>query len=133
MNKLLALIIAFTLITPVYANQLKASWYSVESLKREGTWKTNKGVMANGHQFKDTDYTCASRMHKLGSVLRVTNVRNNKSVIVKVTDRIGYRFKDTRIDLSKQAFKEIADLDEGVITVSVDNKQYLTPSNMEER
>jgi rare lipoprotein A len=99
---------------------MKASWYSVESLKKEGTWKTSKGVMANGHQFKDTDYTCASNMHKLGTMLRVTNIKTGKSVNVKVTDRINVRFTYIRIDLSKQAFKEIADLDEGVIDVTME-------------
>ena len=99
---------------------LKASWYSVESLKREGTWKYSKGVMANGKAFKDEAFTCASRDFPLGTTLRITNARNSKSVCVKCTDRINLRFKGKRIDLSKAAFQAIADLRQGVISVTVE-------------
>ena len=115
-----SILILLTFLTNVYGSNLKASWYSIESLKKEGTWKTTKGVMANGDHFVDYNYTCASRMHKLGDVLRVTCTKTNRSCIVTVTDRIGYRFRYTRIDLSKQAFKEIANLDEGVIDITIE-------------
>jgi rare lipoprotein A len=76
--------------------------------------------MANGHLFSDDKLTCATRLYNLGTILRVTNISNGKSVIVKVTDRIGKRFAQTRIDLSKSAFQSIADLKQGVIPVSVE-------------
>ena len=107
----------------IYASEvrkLKASWYSIESLKKEGTWKTSKGVMANGKQFKDEDSTCATRLFPLQTMLRITNTRNGKSVIVMVTDRIGKRFATTRIDLSRSAFSKIADLKEGLINIKVE-------------
>jgi len=100
--------------------KLTASWYSIESLKREGTYKYSKGVMANGKKFKDEELTCATRLFPLGSVVRVTNLRNGKEVYVKVTDRIGKRFANTRIDLSRSAFAEIAKLEEGVVKVEVE-------------
>jgi rare lipoprotein A (peptidoglycan hydrolase) len=98
---------------------LKASWYSDASLKQEGTWKTSKGIMANGKQFDETKLTCATRLYPLGARLRVLNVRNGKTVIVTCTDRIGKRFAKTRIDLSKAAFEKIAMLKEGLISVEV--------------
>ena len=98
---------------------LKASWYSVDSLKREGTYKHSKGVMANGHIFSDSGYTCATRLFPLGVVLRVTNSISKSFVYVKVTDRIGKRFGKTRIDLSKSAFERLANLNEGLINVEV--------------
>ncbi len=99
---------------------LKASWYSIASLKKEGTWKTSKGVMANGKIFSDTDYTCASRLYPLGTYLYVTNTGNNKTIKVKVTDRIGKRFAKKRIDLSKSAFNKIANLEQGIIPIKVE-------------
>ena len=99
---------------------IKASWYSVESLKKEGSWKIWKGVMSNGDQFSDDGYTCASRMHSLGTILMVVNLSNSRSVIVEVTDRIGKRFAKTRIDLSKRAFSEIADLKQGLVPVRIE-------------
>jgi hypothetical protein len=102
------------------AVMLKASWYSVQSLKDEGTWKTSKGVMANGHQFKDEAFTCATRLYALGARLKVTNVRNGRSVLVDVTDRISKRFGGTRIDLSRNSFNQIAELREGLVSVRVE-------------
>lgn len=99
--------------------ELKASWYSVASLHKEGTWAKSKGVMANGKAFSDTDLTCANRLYPLGTMLIITNKANGKSVIVKTTDRIGKRFANTRVDLSKGAFSKIASLKEGLIEVSV--------------
>lgn len=99
---------------------LKASWYSVESLKKEGTWKTSKGRMANNEIFNDNLMCCANRLYPLGTMLRVTNLASGKSVIVRTTDRIGKRFARTRIDLSKSAFEKICDLDKGLCKVMVE-------------
>ena len=99
---------------------IKASWYSVASLKKEGSWKIWKGVCADGSQFNDNNLTCASRMHKLGAMLKVTNLSNGKSVVVKVSDRIGKRFAETRIDLTPRAFAEIATLKQGLVEVSIE-------------
>jgi hypothetical protein len=99
---------------------LKASWYSTESLKREGTWAYSKGRMANGHIFNDNKYTCATRLFPLGSMVRVTNSISKSFVDVKVTDRIGKRFAKTRIDLSKKAFEKLADLNDGLINVVIE-------------
>jgi len=110
--------------------QLIASWYSIESLKKEGTWKTSKGVMANGNKFSDESFTCATRIYPLGSILRISrnidmggykhDKNNARNVIVVVTDRIGKRFAETRIDLSQRAFSQIASLEQGIVPVFVE-------------
>jgi len=97
-----------------------ASWYSIESLKEEGTWELTKGVMANGEKFNENNFTCGTRLFPLGTVLLVTNNQTLKQVQVIVTDRIGKRFATTRIDLSKRAFSEIADLEQGIVPVTVE-------------
>ncbi len=99
---------------------LTASWYSIESLKKEGTWKLTKGVMANGDKFRDEGFTCACRLYPLGTRLRVTNLENGRDVEVRVTDKIGKRFATKRIDLSKAAFQKICDLDKGLCKVKVE-------------
>ena len=106
-------------ITCAKAETLKASWYSIESLKQEGTYRYSKGVMANGKLFKDDNLTCACRLYNLGDILLITNISNGKSINVVVTDRIGKRFAKTRIDLSKGAFKQIANLKQGLINIKV--------------
>lgn len=96
-----------------------ASWYSEQSLKDEGTWHTSKGIMANGQRFDETAMTCASHDWPLGTWLIVTNERTGRSVRVKVTDRIGKRFAGIRVDLSRAAFQQIAELRIGVVRVKV--------------
>ncbi len=68
----------------------KASWYG---LKFQGH-KT-----ATGEKFDMNDLTCAHRSLPLGSWVRVTNLRNRKSVVVRVNDR-GPMVEDRIIDLS---------------------------------
>lgn len=101
-----------------HSQELTASWYSVESLKQEGTWIYSHGRMANGHIFSDNNYTCATRLYTLGTYLLVS--QGNKSVRVLVTDRIGKRFANKRIDLSKRAFEQIGDIRQGLIKVNVE-------------
>ncbi len=98
---------------------LTASWYSIDSLKKEGTYKHTKGVMANGDKFIDTNYTGASRDFPLGAIIKVTNTYTGKNVTIKITDKISKRFQGKRIDLSKRAFSEIADCKQGIIQVEV--------------
>jgi rare lipoprotein A (peptidoglycan hydrolase) len=99
---------------------LQASWYSVASLQKEGTWKHSKGVMANGELFNESNFTCATRLYPLRTLLLVTNIQNGRTCVVRVTDRIGKRFATKRIDLSKAAFAKIASLQQGLVSVKVE-------------
>jgi rare lipoprotein A len=105
---------------PCNSKELTASWYSIESLKKEGTWKRTKGVMANGQKFNDSGFTCAAWGYPFGTMLLVTNIQTLKSIRVRVTDRISERFAKTRIDLSRLAFSQLAELERGVISVKVE-------------
>jgi rare lipoprotein A (peptidoglycan hydrolase) len=102
--------------------ELKASYYSLESLKAEGTYRRTKGVMANGKLFDDNLMVCATRLYHIGTLLRITNVDNNRSVVVVVSDKISKRFAQTRIDLSKKAFSDLTGghLELGLIKVKVE-------------
>ena len=70
----------------------------------------------------DEEFTCASWDYNFGDHLYITNADNKKSVIVKVTSRGPARWlyrKGRQIDLSKRAFAEIADLEQGIIPVEI--------------
>ncbi len=54
-----------------------------------------------------------------GTRVKVTNIANNKSVIVSINDR-GPFVHGRIIDLSKKAFSQIASLQQGVIDVTVE-------------
>jgi rare lipoprotein A len=77
----------------------------------------NGKVMRSGAIYDMNKLTCASNTHKLGTKLKVTNVDNGKSVIVKVTDTGSFR--KVTLDLSKKAFSKIAELDKGVINIKI--------------
>jgi rare lipoprotein A len=61
---------------------------------------------ASGEIFSQNKMTCACNAVKIGTWLRVTNVRTKKSVLVKVNDRIHPRMKRV-VDLSSGAAKKI--------------------------
>jgi len=74
-------------------------------------------VMRSGQVYDANNLTCASNTHKLGTKLKVTNLDNGKSVIVKVTDTGSFR--KVTLDLSKKAFERIAELEKGVINITI--------------
>jgi rare lipoprotein A len=57
---------------------------------------------ASGESYNMYDFTCAHRSLPLGSLLRVTNLRNHKTVVVRVNDR-GPVPEDRILDLSYAA------------------------------
>ena len=70
-----------------------ASWYGRREQGRR---------MANGQRFDRNGYTAASRVYKLGTMLRVTYPRTGLTVIVRVTDRGPY-VRRRVLDLSERA------------------------------
>jgi rare lipoprotein A len=82
---------------------------------------------ANGEIFSQDKLTCASNVYPLGTWLKVTNVRNGKSVIVKVNDRMHPRMKRI-VDLSKLAAQELSMIKSGVAQVQVENLGKVLPA-----
>lgn len=81
--------------------------------------KFNGRKTASGDLFSQKKLTCAHNNVPLGTWLRVTNLKNNKTVIVKVTDRL-YRRNRRLIDLSKAAANKIGFAKSGLIRVKVE-------------
>ncbi|ADV82749.1 septal ring lytic transglycosylase RlpA family protein [Terriglobus saanensis] len=75
----------------------KASWYGEE---------LQGHLTANGERFDMNTLTCAHRTLPLGSLLRVTNLRNHRAVLVRVNDR-GPVPEDRLLDLSRAAAQRI--------------------------
>jgi rare lipoprotein A len=72
---------------------------------------------ANGERFNKNGFTAAHRRLPFGTVLRVTNLRNGKSVNVRVNDR-GPFIRGRVIDLSLGAARAIGLTRTGVTRVS---------------
>jgi rare lipoprotein A len=73
---------------------------------------------ASGERYDKNAMTAAHRTLPFGTRVKVTNVANGKSVVVRVNDR-GPFVKGRVIDLSRAAFAAIADPREGVIRVKI--------------
>ena len=73
---------------------------------------------ANGEIFSQKKMTAACNVLPLGTWIKVTNLRNGRSVIVKVNDRLHYRMKRV-VDLSTMAAKQIGHRD-GLTRVKVE-------------
>jgi rare lipoprotein A len=71
---------------------------------------------ANGEAFNPDGLTAAHRSLPFGSQVRVTNVANGKSVVVRINDR-GPFVSGRCLDLSRGSFQAIANLGSGVIDV----------------
>lgn len=61
---------------------------------------------ASGEAFDPDDFTCAHRSLPFGTKVRVTNLANGQSVVVRVNDR-GPWGRGRVIDISQAAAKEI--------------------------
>lgn len=71
-------------------------------------------LTARGDKYNQWALTAAHKTLPFGTILKVTNLRNGKSVIVKVTDRGPY-VAGRVLDLSTGAFLKIADKKQGLI------------------
>ena len=88
----------------------KASFYS----KRATGSRTS-----SGERLHHDSLTCAHRTHPFGTLLKVTNERNGREVIVRVTDR-GPHSRGRIIDLSHAAAEELGIINQGVAVVKVE-------------
>jgi rare lipoprotein A len=81
--------------------------------------KFNGRKTANGEVFSQKKLTAAHNKLPFGTMIKVTNLRNNKSVIVKVNDRLHERNKRV-VDLSFAAAKKIGSVEAGIVRVKVE-------------
>jgi rare lipoprotein A len=74
---------------------------------------------ASGEIFSQQKLTAACNVLPLGTWIRVTNLRNNRTVIVKINDRLHHRMKRA-IDLSREAAKQLGFIRSGLAKVRID-------------
>ena len=86
-----------------------ASWYGP---------KFHGKLTANGEIFNQYELTAAHKTLPIPSAVKVTNLKNNKSLIVRINDR-GPFVNDRIIDLSYQSAKKLELLEDGTGFVRV--------------
>jgi rare lipoprotein A len=95
---------------PRLAQVGNASWYGPEFHGR---------LTASGARFDQNKMTAAHRTLPLNTPVRVTNLENNKAIVVVVNDRGPY-VKGRVLDLSKAAAKALDMVDDGVVRVKIE-------------
>lgn len=74
--------------------------------------------MNNGDIYRAEKFTAACNVLPLNTWIKVTNLRNNRSVIVKIKDRMNHKNKRL-VDLSYAAAKKLGYLSKGLTRVKV--------------
>jgi rare lipoprotein A len=75
---------------------------------------------ANGERFDRNALTAAHRTLPLNSRVRVVNLDNGQSVVVRITDRGPQAWTHRDIDLSEAAAREIGMIRSGVAHVRIE-------------
>ncbi len=88
---------------------MTASWYGP---------RFHGKLTANGEQYNQMALTAAHKSLPFGTVLQVTNLKNGKSVIVRINDR-GPFIEGRDLDLSKGTALNLGMIGRGVIKVKV--------------
>jgi len=89
---------------------MKASWYGPRFHGR---------LTANGEIYDQMGYTAAHKSLPFGTLLKITNPKINKSVVVRINDRGPY-IPGRKIDLSKKVAMELDAYDKGVVKLKVE-------------
>ncbi|ANO33547.1 hypothetical protein BCT86_14800 [Vibrio breoganii] len=95
---------------------------SNHDLNGQASWYGNAfhgKLTASGETYNMRAYTAAHKTLPFGTIVRVTNTENNKSVDVKINDRGPY-VKGRVIDLSLVAFNKIGDSSKGLAPIKID-------------
>jgi rare lipoprotein A len=110
-NLILTLTLALIPVQPSLSETGKASYYSV---------MCNGGThTASGERLVDTSNTAAHRTLPFGTLVKVTNLKNGKSEVVKVTNRGPY-IRGRIIDVTIGVAKKLGFINSGVVPVKIE-------------
>jgi rare lipoprotein A len=76
--------------------------------------------LASGEKYDKGALTAAHRTLPLGTMVKVTNLKNNKSVVVTINDRGPHGSKTQIIDLSGRAAQELEMIQDGKVKVKLE-------------
>lgn len=99
-----------SLVDYVDLGTMKASWYGPGFHGRK---------TANGEKFDQMSYTAAHKSLRFGTLLKVTNPKNGKSIVVRINDRGPY-VEGRDLDLSKAAAHELGLMRRGIARLKVE-------------
>ena len=98
------------LLEYVNRGMMVASWYGPRFHGRK---------TANGEIFDQLAFTAAHKKFRFGTLLRLTNPNNEKSIVVRINDRGPFK-RGRELDLSKAAATELGILERGVARLNIE-------------
>ena len=116
---------ADTAPTKINASRPKRVLYGMASFYAN---KFNGRRTALGEIFNQKKFTCACNVLPLGTWIRVTNLRNGRTVIVKTNDRLHPKMKRI-IDLTRAAATQLGYVGNGLTRVKVEVIGKKPPKN----
>lgn len=96
---------------PSFSQVGLASWYGPHFIDHK---------TADGERFDGDGMTAAHRTLPLNTMVRVTNLENGRSVIVRINDRGPYSPRRV-IDLSPRAARQLGMVEQGVLRVRIES------------
>jgi len=115
MKNILGLCLAITMVLAApaisVASEEGAASYYADSLQGNST--------ASGEPYDKNEMTAAHRTLAFGTMVRVINLDNGKSVVVRINDR-GPHIESRIIDLSEAAAEKLGMLDAGEANVRIE-------------
>jgi len=113
-KKFIIIIISLFISLNINSQNVTGKWTATHY----GSHYKTKRKTANGETFNMHAMTCAApKKFKFGTKLKITNIENNKSVIVRVNDRGAFHHHN--IDLTHGAFNKIAKHKDGRIKIKI--------------
>ena len=104
------LLVLFTFQVNAQIQEGKASYYADKFEGRQ---------TASGEKYKHSKMTAAHKTLPFGTIVKLTNIKNNKSVEVRINDR-GPFVAGRIIDLSKSAAEELGFVNDGLADVKIE-------------
>ncbi|MEY2916967.1 MAG: hypothetical protein RIS73_681 [Bacteroidota bacterium] len=118
----------FFILPSVFAQQADTAAVKSKSTKSKKIFygtasfysnKFNGRKTANGEIFNQNKLTCACNVLPLGTWIKVTNLKNGRTVVVKTNDRLHPKMKRI-IDLTKAAAVKLGYVSSGLTRVKVE-------------
>lgn len=119
MRLLLIALMSLLLSACARPGQIDPQSYRTEGLASYYGARHHGNKTASGERFDQNALTAAHRSLAFGSRVRVTNLRNSKTVVVRINDRGPFSPKRI-IDLSQKAAEQLDMLRDGVIPVRIE-------------
>lgn len=118
-----------TIVLPVDTtpNTFRAKGKAITGIASFYSYNLDGTLTSTGERYRNAKFTAASNNFKLNTWVLVTNLRNKKSVIVRINDHMHPRMKAKGrvVDLSREAAKQLDFIDRGLTKVKVQPVEFI--------